>query len=189
MYIFSSDEFLTLGLVELQRYLPLAKKDNIWIIDSGKDNLYVFMSTSIVNITCHDPFTALNNSRYKAFPRNATLDQLYYFLSSVAKESVYWPKKHALTEMEERIIRGIHHGISLIDIGNQQGISNKRISFHRKNILRKLDIDNMSVLVTLLHVWAEFWRVFQTLESNKSGKINTKKTDGLTRIPLMKQFH
>lgn len=71
-------------------------------------------------------------------------------LSNLSEDSPFFDdflKKHQLTRREVTVIQMICQGMSSKEVANQLNLSELTINTHRRNILRKLDINNVAGLM------------------------------------------
>jgi DNA-binding NarL/FixJ family response regulator len=60
-------------------------------------------------------------------------------------------KKHALTKREMEVLKYIGHAMNNKDISNKLYISDQTVSVHRKNIMRKLAVNNTANLIKIAY--------------------------------------
>jgi DNA-binding NarL/FixJ family response regulator len=60
-------------------------------------------------------------------------------------------KKHTLTKREMEVLKYIGHAMSNKDISNKLYISDQTVSVHRKNIMRKLAVNNTANLIKIAY--------------------------------------
>jgi DNA-binding NarL/FixJ family response regulator len=60
-------------------------------------------------------------------------------------------KKHALTKREMEVLKYIGHAMSNKDISEKIYISDQTVSVHRKNIMRKLGVNNTASLIKIAY--------------------------------------
>jgi hypothetical protein len=173
MFILSGDEYFCLGLNEMLSTFPPQKTDNLFVIDAGKSTLFFFDINTLTKNQYRDPLSALVSSQYITFTRNSTLDEFRHFISLISNKKNHRQTKKRLSKKENLIIRDIHAGFGMHAMQERHGMSNKTISNHKRNALRKLGIEMTPVLLTLLCLWEAFWKhfcVFQQVNRMASTK-------------------
>lgn len=104
------------------------------------------MTHYISNKCIIDNDLTLNTSLFPS--ESDALSKLFKSILPESKYSLqYWQRFQSLTKQEKIILKMIGNGVSNSAIGNQLCISKHTVLTHRKNIYRKLDINNIAELV------------------------------------------
>ncbi|CBG90831.1 helix-turn-helix transcriptional regulator [Citrobacter rodentium] len=157
MQIFSGDTFFVLGIKKLLIILDIPEPEGLIFLDTGQDYIYVLDRDEIRHLVYSDPVSAFILCRRSLMHRAAGTNIFSKLLSGWRFGCSKRRHPTILTTSEALIIRMICLGISQKHIATKLHISEKTVSTHKLNALRKLRIKNVAIFFTEYAAWYRLW--------------------------------
>jgi DNA-binding NarL/FixJ family response regulator len=94
----------------------------------------------------------LNGSRYMSpdASNNLAMHKVIPHPSSASIEQTNWFEKE-VTDREKQVLKLITQGLSLKEIGNELGLSNRTAESHKNKLMKKLGAKNLAELISIAH--------------------------------------
>ncbi len=160
MQIISCDNYFILGIQSLIVKLNIGDTSGRVIFDSGNGGVYILNLEKLRRLKISDPLSALVLCGHSLLSRNATLDMFDKKLRSKNfKDITVIP----LTRRERLVIKDLCNVSNQKNLARRLDISDKTVSAHKKNGLRKLGVKNTMMLHSTLKAWRE---ILQTINPN-----------------------
>ncbi|KLG05277.1 LuxR family transcriptional regulator [Enterobacter cloacae subsp. cloacae] len=171
MQIFSEDSFFILGLNSLLIKLNISAPENLIFFDTGQDYIYVFDDDEAKQFLYFDPISMFIFCRRTLMDRSAGLNIFSRQFSGWRFKRKKRRTPTSLTASELLIIKKIFLGMSHKYIATQLHISEKTVSAHKLNALRKLRIKNIAIFLTEYFAWYDLWTQYMMTREKNSMNI------------------
>jgi DNA-binding NarL/FixJ family response regulator len=137
-------------------------------IDAAKSILSFLPFAKIIMLTMATDFSIVHIAKQIGIvgylSKNTSHSELFEAISAVRNNETWFPnniieshpdnkKKYALSNREKQIAKLVAQGYSTAKIANTLFISELTVSTHRKNILRKLKLENSVQLGNYIHLF------------------------------------
>ncbi|SCC69166.1 helix-turn-helix domain-containing protein [Kosakonia oryziphila] len=164
MQLFSEDAFFILGFKSLLVKINISEPESLILFDTGQDYIYVLDNNEIKHFIYSDPISAFILCRRTLMHRATELSIFSRLLCGWRFGRSRRRIPTTLTTSEALIIRMICLGISQKHIATQLHISEKTVSAHKLNALRKLRIKNVATFFTEYVAWYGLWKQYISMQ-------------------------
>jgi len=169
MQIYSEDAFFILGLKSLLEELDIPEPKKLIFFDTGETYIYVLDDNDLQKLIYSDPISAFIICRHAIMHRAVGLNICSRLFSGWRFGRTKRRIPGALSTREALIIRKICIGISQKRIATQLHISEKTVSIHKINALRKLRIKNVAIFFNEYVAWYGLWMQYITTREGMGG--------------------
>lgn len=151
-------------LVLLDYYFPSGNG-----LDIGKSILKILPNAKLILLTMVTDYYIVNQAKKIGFagylPKNTSLIELLDAITAILNNEIWFnistfdildpqnKKNNPLSNREKQIAKLVAQGYSTAKIANALFISELTVSTHRKNILRKLNLENSVQLGNYVHLF------------------------------------
>ncbi|ENA0609698.1 hypothetical protein ABFP30_001390 [Enterobacter bugandensis] len=157
MLIYSNDCYFISGLECLIKNLSVSvMKENI-CFDIGRDSFTIISKTVVRQLLVFDSLVAFSFCRQLAISKNSQLDTLGKTLIKHTTATIHFNKLQALTPAEFKVMKSLSATISPKLLSDILGLSEKTISNHKINAIKKMGIKRASSFHTEYSNWLALW--------------------------------
>jgi len=162
--IISCDQYFILGVQSLIKELNFSETSRKVIFDAGCHCVYI-LNHDKLRREVKDSFSALVHFSRFILPRNSTLEAYSEHLNENCKKDLLNVNVIPITIREIMVIKGLCRVPNPRDIARELNISEKTVSGHKINGLRKLGVKNTITLHFVLQSWQEILPVISSLKT------------------------
>ncbi|EBC1781653.1 hypothetical protein CU955_09270 [Salmonella enterica] len=159
--IVSVNMYFLLGVGLLYKSIELDKFNDVVIFDMEGYGIYLMNKRELGKFTTTDSFKAFIHCR-EFIVRKHEINKFILKLP-VSNRAVNNELNNKLTSCEIYILENFCKGVSVKHLSALLGMSEKVISAHKINGLRKLDLANVNLLFLEYNLWEVLWGAYNNL--------------------------
>ena len=157
MVILSDNSYLKVGLETIYNSKKNKLPFDLLILDAGNGDLYVMDFRFVNDSIGFEPISVFAQCRNSLYFRKSDIDRWHQEILTNRNIKKSMPVQVVLTSREVMVMQETLQGKHRKDIAAEAGISDKTVSLHKMNALRKLNMGSIAEFYSEYKRWEALW--------------------------------